>query len=46
MTVIVLTGQEKLHGKRCLERLAPLNPRQVLVVESQSMKDSLMRSEV
>ena len=33
--VIVLIGQEKIHLKRCVEKLAPLNPRQIFLVESQ-----------
>ena len=36
IVVIILVGQEKLHIKRCLERLKPLEPRQIFVVESQS----------
>ena len=35
LTVIILTGNEELHIGRCLEKLRDLNPRQVLVVESQ-----------
>jgi len=35
ISVIILTGNEALHIKRCLEKLAPLEPRQVFVVESQ-----------
>ena len=35
LAVIILVGQEKLHIRRCLERLRDLNPRQVFVVESQ-----------
>lgn len=35
ITVIILTGNEELHIGRCLEKLRDLNPRQVLVVESQ-----------
>ena len=35
LTVIILTGNEELHIGRCLEKLRNLNPRQVLVVESQ-----------
>ena len=33
VTVIILTKDEKLHIGRCLERLAPLEPRQVFVVD-------------
>ena len=36
IAVIILVGQEKLHIRRCLERLKPLEPRQIFVVESQS----------
>ena len=35
LSVIVLVGKEELHIRRCLEKLAPLEPRQVFVVESQ-----------
>ena len=35
ITVIILTGKEELHIGRCLEKLAPLEPRQIVVVESQ-----------
>lgn len=35
LSVIILVGEEKLHIRRCLERLKDLNPRQVFVVESQ-----------
>ena len=35
ITVIILVGQEKLHIRRCLERLKPLEACQVFVVESQ-----------
>jgi len=35
ISVIILTGNEELHIKRCLEKLAPLEPRQIFVVESQ-----------
>ena len=34
IAVIILTKDEKLHIKRCLERLAPLEPRQIFVVDS------------
>ena len=33
LAVIILTKNEKLHIKRCLERLAPFEPRQVFVVD-------------
>ena len=35
IVVIILVGQEKLHIRRCLERLKPLEPRLIFVVESQ-----------
>ena len=35
IAVIILVGQEKIHLKRCVEKLAPLNPRQIFLVESQ-----------
>ena len=35
ITVIILIGQEKIHLKRCIEKLAPLEPRQIFLVESQ-----------
>ena len=35
ITVIILIGQEKIHLERCIEKLAPLNPRQIFLVESQ-----------
>ncbi len=35
IAVIILVGQEKLHIRRCLERLKYLEPNQVFVVESQ-----------
>jgi hypothetical protein len=35
IAVIILVGQERLHIRRCLERLRDLTPRQVFVVESQ-----------
>lgn len=33
LSVVILTKNEKLHIGRCLERLAPLEPRQVFVVD-------------
>ena len=33
--IIILVGQERLHIRRCLERLRDLNPRSIFVVESQ-----------
>lgn len=35
ISVIILQKNEALHIKRCLERLAPLEPRQIFLVESQ-----------
>lgn len=35
ISVIILIGQEKIHLKRCVEKLAPLKPRQIFLVESQ-----------
>lgn len=35
IAVIILVGQERLHIRRCLERLRDLTPRQAFVVESQ-----------
>ena len=35
ITVIILVGKEELHIARCLEKLAALEPREVIVVESQ-----------
>lgn len=35
ISVIILVGREKLHIRRCLEKLRQLEPRQVFVVESQ-----------
>ena len=35
IAVIILVGREKLHVRRCLEKLQPLEPRQIFVVESQ-----------
>lgn len=33
ISVIILTKDEKIHIRRCLERLAPLEPRQIFVVD-------------
>ena len=33
LSVIILTKNEKLHIARCLERLAPLSPRQIFIVD-------------
>lgn len=35
VSVVVLIGQEKIHVKRCVEKLAALKPRQIFLVESQ-----------
>ena len=35
LAVIILVGQERLHIRRCLERLRSLEPHQIFVVESQ-----------
>ena len=35
IAVIILIGQEKIHLKRCVEKLAALSPRQIFLVESQ-----------
>ena len=35
VAVIVLIGRERLHIARCVERLGPLNPRQLFIVASQ-----------
>jgi len=35
LSVIILVGKEERHIGRCLERLVPLAPRQIIVVESQ-----------
>ena len=35
IAVIILIGQEKIHLKRCVEKLAALKPRQIFLVESQ-----------
>ena len=35
IAVIILIGQEKMHLKRCVEKLTPLNLRQIFLVESQ-----------
>lgn len=34
LTVIVLTKDEELHIRRCLERIRPLNPKRVLIIDS------------
>jgi len=35
ITVIILVGKEKIHMRRCMEKLAPLEPKQIFVIESQ-----------
>jgi len=35
ISVIILVGNEELHIRRCLERIAAIEPKQVIVVESQ-----------
>lgn len=35
IAVIILVGQEKIHLRRCIERLSLLAPRQIFLVESQ-----------
>lgn len=35
ISVIILIGQEKIHLKRCIEKLAPIEPKQIFLVESQ-----------
>lgn len=35
IAVIILVGREKLHIRRCLEKLQQLEPRQIFVIESQ-----------
>ena len=35
ISVIILIGQEKIHLKRCIERLAPLEPKCIWLIESQ-----------
>ena len=35
ISAVILVGREKLHIKRCLEKLQPLEARQIFVVESQ-----------
>ena len=35
ISVIILIGQEKIHLKRCIERLAPLDPKCIWLIESQ-----------
>ena len=40
ISVIILTKNEQLHIKRCLERLAPLAPRQIFIVDCFSTDDT------
>lgn len=35
IAVIILVGQEKIHMQRCMEKLQPLQPHQIFVIESQ-----------
>ena len=35
ISVIILIGQEKIHLKRCIERLAPLEPKCIWLIKSQ-----------
>ena len=35
LSVVILVGLEELHIRRCLDRLLPLAPRQIFVIESQ-----------
>jgi len=35
LAVIILVGNEELHIKRCLDKLLPIEPRQIFVIESQ-----------
>lgn len=35
IAVVILIGEERLHLRRCVEKLALLNPRQIFLVESQ-----------
>ena len=40
LSVIILTKNEQLHIKRCLERLLPLEPRQIFIVDCFSTDDT------
>ena len=40
ISVIILTKNEQLHIKRCLERLMPLEPRQIFIVDCFSTDDT------
>ena len=35
LTVIILCGEEKLHLKRCIEKLRPLEAKRIVVVENE-----------
>ena len=35
VTVIILIGQEKIHLQRCIEKLAPLEPKRTWLIASQ-----------
>lgn len=39
LSVVILAKNEKLHIKRCSERLAPLEARQIFVVDLQDKQD-------
>lgn len=45
ISVIILTKDEKLHIARCLEKLAPLNPREVLIVDCGSCDGTVEKIE-
>ena len=40
LSVIILTKNEQLHIKRCLDRLMPLEPRQIFIVDCFSTDDT------
>ena len=40
LAVIILICNERLHIRRCLERLAPLEPREIFMIDSGSTDDS------
>lgn len=35
IAIVILIGQERIHLKRCIEKLAAPSPRQIFLVESQ-----------
>lgn len=51
ISIIILTKNEKLHSKRCLDKLAPLEARQIFVVDcfsddgTQEIVESFSRAE-